>query len=130
MILMDTDILTLFFAGHPRVTERHRRADDEVAITSITRIETLQGRFATVLTADDGASVLRAQERLIRAESDLRPFRAIPFDAAAAAEFDRLRLDRRLKKIGRADLLIASAALAHRRRWSPAIFAISGRCRG
>jgi tRNA(fMet)-specific endonuclease VapC len=35
-------------------------------------------------------------------------------DEAAAFEFDRLRAARRLRKIGRADLLIASIALAHR----------------
>ena len=35
-------------------------------------------------------------------------------DDAAAAQFDRLRASRRLRKIGRADLLIASIALANR----------------
>ena len=35
-------------------------------------------------------------------------------DTAAAAEFDRLRQNKKLTKIGRADLLIASIALAHR----------------
>ena len=36
------------------------------------------------------------------------------FDAQAAAVFDRLRGHKKLKKIGRADLLIASIALARR----------------
>lgn len=39
---------------------------------------------------------------------------AVPFDSSAAVEFDRLRGIRALKKIGRADLLIASIALANR----------------
>ena len=38
----------------------------------------------------------------------------IPFDARSAAEFDRLRQIKNLKRIGRADLLIASIALAQR----------------
>ena len=114
MILLDTDILTLFFSGHSRVVDRHRRAADEVAITSVTRIETLQGRFAAVLKAADGAGTLRAQEQLRHTEYELRAFRVIPFDARAAAEFDRLRQDKKLKKIGRADLLISCIALAHR----------------
>ena len=33
---------------------------------------------------------------------------------AAAVEFDKLRRNKRLKKIGRANLLIASITLAHR----------------
>jgi tRNA(fMet)-specific endonuclease VapC len=35
-------------------------------------------------------------------------------DEVAAVEFDRLRAARRWRNIGRADLLIASIALAHR----------------
>jgi tRNA(fMet)-specific endonuclease VapC len=114
MILLDTDVFSLLLAGHPRLAERHRRAVDEVAITIVTRIESLQGRFAALLKAANSTELLRAQERLGRQEQDSLPFRVILFDAAAAAEFDRLRADKKLKKIGRADLLIASIALARR----------------
>ena len=38
----------------------------------------------------------------------------LPFDEAAGAEFDRLRQNKKLKKIGRGDLLIASIALANK----------------
>jgi len=37
----------------------------------------------------------------------------VPFDQHAVAEFDRLQAIRSLRKIGRADLLIASIALAN-----------------
>ena len=64
MILLDTDILTLYFAAHPRVTERVRAAV-EVPVTSlVSRIELLQGRFDSVLKARDGDQLLAAQERL------------------------------------------------------------------
>jgi tRNA(fMet)-specific endonuclease VapC len=38
----------------------------------------------------------------------------VPLDTLAAAEFDRLRENKKLKKIGRADLLFACIALAQR----------------
>ncbi|HWG47771.1 MAG TPA: type II toxin-antitoxin system VapC family toxin [Gemmataceae bacterium] len=41
-------------------------------------------------------------------------FLVLPVEVASVAEFDRLRQDKKLKRIGRADLLIASIALANR----------------
>lgn len=67
-----------------------------------------------MLKAADGAELQRGQQRLDDAERDLaRIPRVLPIDAAAIAEFDRLRQTKGLKKIGRGDLLIASIALAH-----------------
>ena len=115
MYFLDTDILTLAHAGQTRVSDQLRRVDaDEVAITVITQIEILQGRFAAVLKASHGEQLVRAQELLLRSEQRLRLLEIIPVDAACAAEFDRLRQHKKLKKIGRGDLLIASIALAHR----------------
>jgi tRNA(fMet)-specific endonuclease VapC len=116
MIVLDTDTLTLYLLNHPRVLERRRQAEDEVVITIISRIETLLGRFATLLKAADGSELQRGQGRLDQAERDLAPFRVLTVDTAAAAEFDRLRVNKKLKKIGRADLLIAAIALANRAR--------------
>jgi|SRR5579872_1432806 len=114
MIILDTDTFSLLASGHPRVRARLATAVDEVTITLITRIEALEGRFAFILRAEDGANLLRAQEWLQRTEAALAPFPPMPFDDAAADEFDRLRQNKKLKKIGRADILIASIALAHR----------------
>jgi tRNA(fMet)-specific endonuclease VapC len=114
MIVLDTDTITYLLAEHPRVAARFRAATDTVAITIITRIELLQGRFAFVLKAADGEQLLRAQEWLRRTEDDLARFPIIPLDAAAAAAFEQLRQNKKLKKIGRADLLIAAIALANR----------------
>jgi hypothetical protein len=55
MFVLDTDTLTLLLRGHKRVMERRARVTDEVTLTLITRIEVLQGRFASVLTALAGA---------------------------------------------------------------------------
>jgi tRNA(fMet)-specific endonuclease VapC len=114
MIILDTDTFSLLASGHPRVRARFAKAEEEVTITLVTRIEALEGRFAYILRAADGAALLRAQEWLQRTEADLAPFPPLPFTNAAIVEFDRLRENKKLKKIGRADLLIASIALAQR----------------
>jgi tRNA(fMet)-specific endonuclease VapC len=114
MIVLDTDTLTHFFRGHPRVVERMQTTTDEVAITIITRIEILQGRFDSVLKAADGAELQRGQRRLEESELDLARIPiTLSINQRAAAEFDRLRGNRKLKRIGRADLLIAAIALAN-----------------
>jgi tRNA(fMet)-specific endonuclease VapC len=114
MILLDTDTFSFLVADHPRVAAHYREATDEVAITLITRVEALEGRFAFLLKAADGEQLLRAQEWLRSTEDALSRIKVLPVDAAAAAEFDRLRENKKLKKIGRADLLIACIALAHK----------------
>ncbi|HZU37903.1 MAG TPA: PIN domain-containing protein [Gemmataceae bacterium] len=115
MKILDTDVLSLLFHNHPRVVTRYRQENDEIAVTIISRIQVLQGRFATLLKAADGAELLRAQQWLDIAVSNLI---AIPtvlsIDAQGAVEFDQLLHHKKLKRIGRADLLIAAIALAHR----------------
>ncbi len=113
MTLLDTDALTLYFAAHPRVMEKVRAAQDAPRTSIVSRIEVLQGRFDSVLKARDGDQLLTAQERLAAAERGLARFQIIPFNAAAAIAFDRPRQNKKVRKIGRADLLIASIALAH-----------------
>jgi tRNA(fMet)-specific endonuclease VapC len=114
MFVLDTDTLSLLLRGHPRVTERVAQAAEEVVITLVARVEILQGRFASVLKAENGDRLLQAQRRLEESEHDLNRFTILAIDAAAAAEFDRLRQNKKLRKIGRADLLIAALSLAKR----------------
>ncbi len=114
MFVLDTDTLTYLLHGNARVVERRSQVTEDVVLTVVTRIEVLQGRFASVLKAADGEQLLLAQQRLAESEGQLASFDVLPFDAAAAAEFDRLRGVRGLKKIGRSDLLIASIALANK----------------
>jgi tRNA(fMet)-specific endonuclease VapC len=115
MHLLDTDTLTYLHAGHPRVVQHLRElADPDVGTTIITKIELLRGRFDFVLKAATGSELLRAQQLLARTEELLAQIPVIPMDEASAAQFDRLRATKKLRKIGRADMLIASIALAHR----------------
>ncbi len=113
MILLDTDILTYYFAGHPRVLQHAQSAEESPATTIISRIQMLQGRFDFVLKAADGAQLERAREYLERTEASLARIPIVTLDATAEAEFDRLRQNKKLKKIGRGDLLIACIALAN-----------------
>jgi len=116
MYVLDTDTLTHLFAEHPRVLARRDTVpSSEIAITVVTRIEVLQGRFDFLLKAATGEELLRAQlwlEKTIQSLAQVET--VIPVDPAAAAEFDRLRQNKKLKKIGRGDLLIAAITLANR----------------
>jgi tRNA(fMet)-specific endonuclease VapC len=113
MILLDTDTVTLLFAEHARVLEHYQKAKDVVGTTAISRIESLTGRFAFVMKAEDGARLALACRLLAQTEANLKTLPVIGVDDRATAAFDKLRHDKSLKKIGRADLLIACIALAH-----------------
>jgi tRNA(fMet)-specific endonuclease VapC len=116
VFLLDSDTLTLLFRGHPRVTSRrHEVPSTDIAITVITWIEALLGRFEYLGKAATGEELLRAQALLDLTRRSLAAVETIlAIDVLAAAEFDRLRTNKKVKKIGRADLLIACIALANR----------------
>lgn len=113
MILLDTDTLTLLMRDHPELTRRVS-ATSSVAITLVTRIEILQGRFASVLRASNAEELLRAQYWLQRNEQFVDKLECVTFNKDAVAFFETLKDNKRVKAIGRADLLIACIALAHR----------------
>lgn len=115
MHLLDTDTLTYLQAGHTQVVERLRELPDpDVGTTIVTKIELLRGRFDFLLKADAGADFLRAQQFLTRTEEHLAQMLIVPLDERAVVQFEQLRNRKGIGKIGRADLLIASIALAHR----------------
>lgn len=115
MHLLDTDTLTHLHAGHPQVIAHLRAVDDPVVGTTIiTKSELLRGRIDFLLKAATGAELLRAQQWFTRTEELLAQILIVPFDETAATQFDRLRATKAYRKIGRADLLIASIALANR----------------
>jgi tRNA(fMet)-specific endonuclease VapC len=114
MFVLDTDTLTHLLHGHPRVVERRSQVTEDVVLTAVTRIEVLQGRFASVMKAENAEQLQLAQQRLAESERQLADFEILPIDAAAAAEFERLLGTKGLKKIGRGDLLIAAIALANK----------------
>ena len=115
MYLIDTDTLTHLHAGNSNVIDRLKSvADADIGITIITKVEILRGRIDYVLKAETGANLLKAQELLFRTEQLLNDLTIVPIDRSASIEFDRLRAESKFRKIGRADLLIASITLANR----------------
>jgi len=114
MILLDTDTYTLHQLGHESVLERFAAASEVASITIITQIEVLRGRQEALFKAEDAPRILRAQQLLVATIQHMGEFQVVLLDDTAAAEFDRLRQIKGLKKIGRGDLLIASIALANR----------------
>jgi tRNA(fMet)-specific endonuclease VapC len=114
MILLDTDTFTLHQLGHERVTLRMKAATEIPAITIVTQIEVLRGRYDALLKAEDGARVLRAQRGIAASVQHLALFEIVTFDDAAGTEFDRLLATKGLRRLGRGDLLIASITLANR----------------
>ena len=115
MKVLDTNTLTHLFGGHQRVVETLARESEEIATTFISRIEILQGRFAMLLKAADGRELQRAQRWLDQTVEQLSGIpKVLAIDEPSAVAFDRLRANKKLKKSGRADLLIAAITLANR----------------
>lgn len=112
MILLDTDILTLLFRGHSLVQGRVASAETDVATTVITWMEIMRGRFEAVFKAGDAVELERAYQRFGESVRQLATLAIVPITAAAAHRFATLLRNKKLKKIGRGDLLIASIALA------------------
>jgi tRNA(fMet)-specific endonuclease VapC len=116
MILLDTDTLTLLFQGHGRVRARLQSAEQDVATTIITRIEILRGRFDAIFKAANAVQLQRAHQRLVDSEYEFATLPIVPIDEPVARQFEKLLANKKLKIIGRGDLLIASIALAHKAR--------------
>ncbi len=116
MFVLDTDTLSLLLRNQEKVAGRVRQIGNTapLAITVITRIEMLQGRFSAILKAADSRELLQAAERLRQTEHELSKLqRIVDLDEQAAEWFDRLRGNKKLKKIGRPDPLIACIALTY-----------------
>lgn len=114
MHLFDSDTLSHLWAKHERVVERLRRCEDtEIGTTSITKSEILRTRCENLLKAATPADLVRAQQRLDRSEQKLAELPVAPFDEVAGSQLRQLEQVKALKRIGRADLLIACIALAN-----------------
>ena len=115
MYLLDTDTLTYLYHGHSKVIEHLTTIkNSEVGITIITKVEVLRGRIDYLLKAETGVNLLKAQELFFRTDELLSQLLTVPIDQAASVEFERLRAISKYRKIGRADLLIASITLANK----------------
>jgi tRNA(fMet)-specific endonuclease VapC len=113
IFILDTDTLSHLYHGQRRVTYHvQQHASDQIVISIITKIEVLRSRYEFLIKADSNEDFARAQERLQHTEEFLADLLVLPLTPTITQLFQSLRRQRGLKKIGRADLLIASTALA------------------
>ncbi len=113
MFLLDSDTFTHAFHNRHGIRERIARETEAVALSPITRIESLRGRFEAVIKAAVVPELKRALHRLAETETFLATFRVVEFNDDAILQFGRFRYERRLGKMDRGDLLAACIALAH-----------------
>jgi tRNA(fMet)-specific endonuclease VapC len=112
--LLDSDILSLLHQGNERIRQQVEQCDEsEIATTIVSHVEILRARIEFLLKASDAQQLLVAQYWFHSSVEFLNRLRTVPFDAAAAAQFEKLRGEKRLRKIGKADLLIASIVIAN-----------------
>ncbi len=113
MHILDTDTITHLHAGNLKVVRNLKKTDDsDILISVITRIELLRGCFEFLLKVSGKEELVRAQKLLNRTDELLSQIPVIPLDEKAGIQFDRLNDIKKLRKIGRADILIAGIVLS------------------
>ena len=108
--ILDTDIMTLYQAGHSKVVERVDACmPRELAITVISVEEELTGWYTKLRRAKKREDLARAYQRLTEAVSFLSGARILSFTETAIMRYEDLRKSHR--KHGKNDLRIAAIAL-------------------
>lgn len=114
MYLLDTDIASLIYYGRNDLLNRRYEsvpATETIALPIVTRIQILVGRFDSVLKATNDRTVLAAIVRLAETERWLAGINVLTVTVEVAKQFDVLRANKKYKKVGIADTLIAAIAL-------------------
>jgi len=114
MIILDTDTVTHYAMGHPKVVAKVEGlgGPEQLAVAVITRMELLRGRFDSILKAADEGQLRLAMQRFHEAQDLLNAFLTVPVDDSAAKQFTALLKHKKAKKMRRSDMLIACIALA------------------
>jgi tRNA(fMet)-specific endonuclease VapC len=115
MHILDTDTLSHLHAGNENVIRAIQQlSGSEVVTTIITKIEMLRGRIDYILKAQANEDILTAQRLFYRTEELLEQIEIISITPTAADRLAQLTSSSKLRKIGRADLIIASITLSRR----------------
>lgn len=112
LYVLDTDIAGFVQQGHSSVLSRINALSDAdtLATTVITFGEDLTGWLPACRRAIDGNSRAKAYQRLLAGLEFYREMICLPFNATAAAIFDRLRQQHR--RMGTNDVAIAAITLS------------------
>ncbi len=115
MLILDTDILQIVQRGrgpdYVRLADRLDSADDDVAVTIVSFEEQMRGWLAYIAQAKSDERQVQGYSRLRELMDDFQTRPVLDYNAAAAAEFRRLRKSR--VRIGSMDLKIAAIARIH-----------------
>ncbi|PYP82170.1 MAG: nucleic acid-binding protein [Blastocatellia bacterium AA13] len=110
LFVLDTDTLTLWLRGHPRVCERIAAHDpSELCTTIVTIEEMLRGWYTQIRRAKSDLQIARAYASLQQTLQIAARLRVLAFDQAAIQRFNELRA--RKLRVGANDLKIAAIAL-------------------
>jgi tRNA(fMet)-specific endonuclease VapC len=109
--ILDTDHASLYQRRHPQVVARVlATAPDDLAVTTITLGEQVQGRLAVIRQARSQPDAARGYLRLRETVEFYQTIQLIDYTTAAIARFEELR--RQGIRIGTQDLRIAAISLA------------------
>lgn len=115
MLILDTDHLSIMDQDNMEAFNLGRRLAavpaGEVAVAIITYEEQMRGWLAYVARANTTARQIEAYGKLRQHVERFRDIPMLDYNAAAAAEFERLRETR--VRVGTMDLKIAAIALAN-----------------
>jgi tRNA(fMet)-specific endonuclease VapC len=115
MPVLDTDILSILQTGRgpeaDRIRTRLRASGERERVTIVSFEEQMRGWLNYIAGADTLEKQIGAYARLRGMLDDFRGRDVLDFDAAAAAEFARLKSAK--FRISTSDLRIAAIALAH-----------------
>ena len=110
--LLDTDHLTLYDHGHPRLGQRIAlQPPGAVGIGVATVEESLRGRLAALAQAPDGKARIARYALLQHSLQLFQQLPIVPFDQASENHFQNLRAMH--LRVGTQDLKIAAIALAN-----------------
>jgi tRNA(fMet)-specific endonuclease VapC len=113
MLILDTDHLSALAserAASVQLLARLTNSGESVATTIVCIEEHVRGWLARIARARTSDATVAAYSKFQRAVEDLGQGVILPFDAAAASQFEQLRL--RKHGVGTADLRIAAIALS------------------
>ena len=111
LYVLDTDILTLYQAGHPTVIQHVQRCPaDQLAVSVISVEEQLTGWYTKLRRAKKRDQLARAYQRLAQAVNFLAHLRILSFPEPSIERYENLRAVHR--HIGKNDLRIAAIVLA------------------
>lgn len=110
LFILDTDILTLFQLGHPKVVESvAQHSGDRIGVSVITVEEQLSGWYSQLRQAKDPDNLAWAYRRLAANVRFLARLPIFDFEKAAIVRYEDLKRQR--LKVRKMDLQIAATAL-------------------